>query len=628
MKKNIILIAIIFFSAFSFAQETDAVYKNITKEYNMLTDGSLEFRCQKSLKLNTHYAFNRMFGETFIVYNPDFQKLVIHDSYTIMANGKKVETPDNAFNEVLPRAAASYPAYNQMREMVVTHTALEVGATIYLDYSIISKPSFIKELMGTVILQERVPVEQYTISLKVPARRGLKYHFYNTDTQPKESNDGTYRYYKWSFNNLEAQSYEQHSPNPILTAPALQFTTATDIEAVYNEFITQKAFQDEEIPELQQLIDETRKTSFSELEMASTLQNYILNNIATKHIPLYWHNYQLQTPKQVWDANVGSSFEKNVLLFKALQMAGLQVNLVFPYSLTLYKEQQFSLYDMSEFIVYIMFKDGNRQLLSASNPYSKNMKQGYTGYVLVDFLKPILKRGRFNSVGIYGHPAIQLSAKLTIDPTNQIVGNIDLKLSGAILDYIQMAQDTQRVKSYFSASLPFDKEQEATAVFSFPQPSEFHIPIKGDANLKEQENYFFWSIPHITKGIATEHFNLLPTQRDFPMVVPAINEEYEYQIMLPKSVNWVGKEIHISYQESFGNMTIDVAMKDGYLLVKKHLQIFPGSYKIRAEKSAMNVERAEVKIDQRNLNTKEYGQFRKMMIDWNAENTNELVFKR
>ena len=79
---------------------------------------------------------NSLYGETFIVYDPAYQQLKINESYTRQVDGTIVTTPANAFVEVLPSAAANAPAYNGLKEMVVVHTGLELGATIYLDYTV------------------------------------------------------------------------------------------------------------------------------------------------------------------------------------------------------------------------------------------------------------------------------------------------------------------------------------------------------------------------------------------------------------------------------------------------------------------------------------------------------------
>ena len=51
-------------------------------------------------------------------------------------------------------------AYNHIKEMVITHTGLELGATIYLDYTLSSKPSFLSTPDIDEVLQELSPVKE------------------------------------------------------------------------------------------------------------------------------------------------------------------------------------------------------------------------------------------------------------------------------------------------------------------------------------------------------------------------------------------------------------------------------------------------------------------------------------
>ena len=119
---------------------SEAEYKKLAKTWTLNADGSQEFRYDMELTLFTHTAMNGTYGESFIVYNPQYQELKINSSYTKQKDGTIIKTPDNAFVEVLPRNAADAPAYNHLKEMVVVHTGLELGATIYLDYTVTSKP--------------------------------------------------------------------------------------------------------------------------------------------------------------------------------------------------------------------------------------------------------------------------------------------------------------------------------------------------------------------------------------------------------------------------------------------------------------------------------------------------------
>ena len=110
--------------AFPVKAASEAEFGKLSKAYTLHADGSQEMRVQKELTLFTHAAMNRVYGESFIIYNPEFQTLKIHDSYTRQKDGTIVKTPENALLEVLPSVAADAPAYNGLKEMVVVHTGI------------------------------------------------------------------------------------------------------------------------------------------------------------------------------------------------------------------------------------------------------------------------------------------------------------------------------------------------------------------------------------------------------------------------------------------------------------------------------------------------------------------------
>ena len=124
------------------ARASDARFLNVEITYQLHEDGSWDMAYEQQARLDTYYAFNRALGETFIVYNPDFQKLEVLKSETTMADGRQVASPENAFNEVLPFAAHGFADFSHLREMVVTHTGLERGAMVDLHYRIHTRPAF------------------------------------------------------------------------------------------------------------------------------------------------------------------------------------------------------------------------------------------------------------------------------------------------------------------------------------------------------------------------------------------------------------------------------------------------------------------------------------------------------
>jgi hypothetical protein len=623
MKKYIIIL-LTFWAAFSFAQETDAIFKKIKKEHIFHSDGSIEYKYYKELKLLTPYAFNRLFGETFIIYNPDFQKLKIHQAYTIMKNGRKVEAPENAFNEVLPRAAANYPTYNQMKEMVVTHTGLDVGCTIYLEYSIISNPPFIKEMMGTEILEESVPVENYEVVLTVPARRGLRFEMLNSAVKPEESNDGKYRSYNWRFSNLSQKSYEQSSPANYRTAPVISFSTFMDDASAIKAIANQEAYLEKGLPiSLTDAVKKILADTNDQMAQALAIQKMIVNDINTKFIPFDLHNYKLQTPRRVWDANVGSVLEKTILLAKALEFAKMKTQIVGFYPLSLLGQAPLIPSYFEDFGVMIMptEKGTEAYILSAHSLNQNSLEFAHPTAMVMD-----IQTGEelfFKSIKNH----INVMANLTLDLGYQIFGDVNMKLTGGFLNEFNLKSDASKVTNELFPPVPIKKETELSAKMNDHSISVSYQTYT-DGKAMHQENYYFWKLPQVKSGIAAQHFNILPTERDFPIVMNAIEESYEYVITLPKSVEWVGNEYHQSYSETFGKMSLDVFLKDGKLVVKKNLTILPEKIQVKAPKSTMNVDSKEVEIQQRTLSVEEYAVFRQMMIDWNSDLVNMLVFKR
>lgn len=194
------------------AQATpEARFGKLSKTYTLHADGSQELRVQKELTLYTHAAMNSLYGETFIVYNPQYQQLEIHDSYTRQKDGTIIRTPDNAFVEVLPSAAASAPAYNGLKEMVVVHTGLELGATICLDYSIKSQAGYLPELDICCPIKELSPIDEFTFRIEVPEGKTLHYELLNASARPAEANKDGMKSITWKLKNVEPCPYSYPS---------------------------------------------------------------------------------------------------------------------------------------------------------------------------------------------------------------------------------------------------------------------------------------------------------------------------------------------------------------------------------------------------------------------------------
>ena len=74
----------------------EAEFKKIKESWTLQADGTQVYRQSKVLTLYTHTAMNRTYGESFITYDPRYQTLQIHESYTRQKDGNIIKTPANA----------------------------------------------------------------------------------------------------------------------------------------------------------------------------------------------------------------------------------------------------------------------------------------------------------------------------------------------------------------------------------------------------------------------------------------------------------------------------------------------------------------------------------------------------
>lgn len=324
--KFLLVLCLLLMASAAFSASPEADFKKLEKEYTLHPDGSMEYRCRKELKLNTHLAFNSLYGETFIVYDPQYQSIRFHSAYTRQADGTVVKVPGNAFNEVLPRAAAHAPAYNRLKEMVVTHTGLEIGATIYLDYSVLTQPGYYPELDINDYLQELCPVKSYTVTITVPANKSLAYTLSGSKVKPVITKQAGSVKYCWSLKNIPAASKEPFQPDDNASRPQLSATTYASPEAAFGAF--SRKF-DGTLPDAwKEFAGKLVQSQSTDKEKIEALQAYVANRIATTPVPLIFTGYKFRPAGEVLQSAYGTPAEKTNLLIGLLKAAGYTPHLL------------------------------------------------------------------------------------------------------------------------------------------------------------------------------------------------------------------------------------------------------------------------------------------------------------
>ena len=293
-----------------FAQKTEGEFISLREKYTIGDDGSVVYKYHKELKVNTFYSIHNLYGETFIVYNPDYQTLTIDGCHTVQADETMVPLPPNALNEVLPSAAADAPAYNHLKEMVVTHTGLEPGAIISLDYTITTKPGFPGS--GDIFrrFNEASPIREYTLEVEVPAGKELVVS-QNLGAKMSKSADG--RVYTFKASGIPARLFEPFAP--VDDTPYIYATVdpGKGASAVFN------------LPKenMSQLASKICEGKTSDTEKMDAISMWVAQNLGLCGLPLNQAG-KVRKPSEVVASAYGTFEEKAALMLSLADAVGVK----------------------------------------------------------------------------------------------------------------------------------------------------------------------------------------------------------------------------------------------------------------------------------------------------------------
>ena len=584
---------------FSQDENYDAVYLHLKKEYTLNADGSMDYNYVKELKLQTYRSFFSLYGETFVVYNPGFQSLKINDVYTIMADGKKVKSPANAFNEVLPGFAANAPFYNNLREMVITHPGTERGAILNIDYTLHSKKGFYPALMGNELLAEYEPVKELIIRVRIPASMKLNYSLINTKATPIETNEAGFRVYSWAFIDVPAISTEEFQKSGYDLYPRLIFSTPKDRESIYSGIFKRAASSEQRVANLNQSADKIKQENKDEIQVVLKLQEKVVNELRLWPVPLKYTGFTCREAMEIWKSNGGTLAEKAILLTTLLKTAGISAEPVLVIKKSLYDEKVGSLLDIEDIIVKAMPKESDVLFLSVSSLNSQNLIDGLPEKVLVSFNS----EGKISLIEQKdGENKIELKATITVDDKKQIAGEVKISFTNNLDPWFTLLRDNTKGKSFFGGFSSSDLK-ELKVITTGPVESLIKYTVAKEKPFHKDTNFYYYSLPYATNGIDSWGIKLLPKSRLSPFEIPSqVEEDYEFSFALPEELKLFSEE-QSDIKNKTGEFFFKLKKEGGNIVVSKHIKLW-----------------------KRIIEPSEYADFKALIDRWNLEKYREVIF--
>ena len=319
MKKIFTIAVATLLSTTLFAQNPDAVYKLMRQEWIVNADGTSDYHYRHEVQILRNRALVAYAdkGETFVVYNPDFEELTINEVYTLQKDGTRVEMPQNAFVYQLPSQCTDCGRFNHLRELAMIHTGMELGCTIVVDYTIHRRYSLLNQ---TLDLVRECPVERLEVSVKVPGSQELNVRVSDPEVFVfKPTVEQTDSSFSLKAVNVPQSYADAYMPSKELLYPMLHFYNGVP------EFTP--AFDRQGLAEAKnvayKMID-----SQDDRENIVAIQNYVIDNIHLNDIEPAKLGYVHSTAAEVWQTGCGTATDKAVLFAAMLNEVGYSARVI------------------------------------------------------------------------------------------------------------------------------------------------------------------------------------------------------------------------------------------------------------------------------------------------------------
>jgi hypothetical protein len=176
----------------------------------------------------------RQLSDQKIPFRGDYQTCEVLLAATHLPDGGIRKPEANGVMEVSDPEAAAAPFYSTARLKVVSFPGVQPGAVMELKYRIKPLPGVTKEgdepFMGGMLFAGYEPVLRKSLTLKVPAKAGLKYQMFNQAPAPRIRKTRGGVEYTWEVRN-EPQLLPEHGMVPEAElVPRMVWTVAPDRE--------------------------------------------------------------------------------------------------------------------------------------------------------------------------------------------------------------------------------------------------------------------------------------------------------------------------------------------------------------------------------------------------------------
>jgi hypothetical protein len=547
--------------------KADAVYNYI--HYNYKCDKNItSFTYESEVKILSSRSLNRLHGESFIEYNPLYQTLNIEKSRTTMVDGAVVESPPNAFNEVLPRGAHNALQYHFLREMVVTHTGLELGADVEFGYGIETKKELLPGITGKVVFGDRSPVNSMTVQIDLEDGSELtSFLANNASGMVKETSFERGKSYTWEAVGIPMVEQEESQPEFDEFVPTLYFSTMN------KDVVLHHLLQNEDslyiLPEEAiSYVRKVRELETNPIKRATMLREYVEKNVGHGNIDLSLVGWQPSPASETWQNHTGTQLYRAVLLAALLKEANIEAVpvLVSDSQQALESIALLSQYNKAMVMCRGTLREGEIFFVDPNHSQHSFIPEGLFNHVYFTLSKDA-EALRYGEGEI---PKITYSFELqfVIDAEGYVSGEGELWLNGKAAPFLEENTLVKGSEAALSdAGYTVTKTDPEGIFLMDSRVAKIEYETKEPVTYYA-DNLYRVKLPSDPGPLNSVEYLLEEDNRTTPYQLNDMNEgEYQYSITIPTTLRWLGKPESVAINNEVGELSIEVIDNQTFIAI-------------------------------------------------------------
>lgn len=270
-------------------------------------------------------------GQVVIGYNSANEKLEMTSLRVLKKDGSVVTAGAEAAQDMTAQVARDAPMYTDYREKHITVPSLRPGDTLEYEYVTATTTPLAKDQFWFNYEFMRVPITlSETVEISVPEGVALKLKT-NPGFEPKVTDEGGRRVYRWEHANLERKTQEERRKERLerwrkQVPPDIQLSTFKSWEEVgawYRELERERVQPADAVRAKARELVAGKNT---EMEKVEAIYDFVSQNFRYVSLSFGVGRYQPHPAADILANRYGDCKDKHTLLASLLEAVGIQAN--------------------------------------------------------------------------------------------------------------------------------------------------------------------------------------------------------------------------------------------------------------------------------------------------------------